>query len=106
MHQHQALPDRILSGAYMPVGVADELTGLLIRLRSLMADTSIEALGPVTLAGGETFDDTELGLKIVLADLDHLLDLADRPGRHVGADRWERVTRELRSVVLSIAARA
>ena len=103
MQQYQSFPDRILRGEYMPAAVADDLVGLLLRLQTLLARVSIASLGPIELASGDRFADAELALKIVLADVDHLLDLVDHCDVHVSTDRWESATIDLRSLVLTIA---
>ena len=105
MHQYQRFPERIMRGAYIPVAAADDLTGLLLRLKALMSETQMETLGPIRLENGAWFDDTELALKVVLSDVDHLLDLADLNHRQVSAARWQQTTDDLRSIVMSIAAR-
>ncbi|MDP8922069.1 MAG: hypothetical protein M3O34_04235 [Chloroflexota bacterium] len=66
---------------------------------------SLEGLGPVRLENGARFADVELALRIALADVDHLFDLADLSHRQVSAQRWEEATRELRGLVLTIEAR-
>ena len=106
MQNYLAFPDRILHGPRMPAGTADELVGLLLRLQTLLDQVSVASLRPVDLDSGDRIDDAELALKIVLADVEHLLDLGDLCQQHVSADRWERVTGDLRELMLTIAAHA
>ena len=105
MQPFQGLPDRALRGIYVPAAVADELTGLLLRLQALLAETSIEALGPLPLPGGYGVADADLALKLVLADVEHLIDLADYCNAQVSVARWEHVTDDLRYLVLTVADR-
>jgi len=105
MEQHHGLSDRVMRGAYVPVGLADELIGLLLRLQALAAATNIEAVGPIRPPGSRGLLDAGLAVVLVLNDVDHLLDLADHCNVQVGADRWQQVTDDVRNLVLTLATR-